>query len=527
MIHNFTLKCYVFVFGCFFVWPKSNTAQSFRTVPFQSEVLHTFTNPVTCPDRECYVSYKTDSFFYDNGDTVYVFDYIVKPETGLPGACTHTTKGLNWIGRLMRREHVWQSIWWNKYINSNGDTLQFLDGHHYNVPDSFTVMQYPDGSTIDLVREYFIIPGINAFGLIEESRPHVFHYFDSNRVEQPHIINGHKNIVSWHLGYFLALNFLNFPNDTSKYIEAGVTRSLAPHWHFLDTLNIKTQHIFDINLGDEFHYEITNKSGDTSDNTTATIYERKMLIGKETLANGDTLNFTWFRIRATFDENSLAGSDTSLTIDTITETIVLSDYPWLETPPNGFIATGRFGAGYMEMFREQKYAWRTQKNPQDFFNYDNANDCLSPKTAAIQPPRHHYAHGLGLTYYYEEFANPQYNSTALELVFFQKGLQEWGEQIVFSFLLPVDEVAALPTSVRIYPNPTPGLVTVFLNETTSRSNVHAEIFTASGESVWKSEIKPGIGELQIDLGDRASGVYLLRIFSEDGLLFGTKKIIKR
>ncbi len=523
-IGNYNISQYLFFVLFILLLNIPVKAQKFRTVPVNSEVLHSYFDPINCPDRECFVSYRTDSFFTDGNDTVIVFDFIVRPQSGLPGDCTHSTVANNWVGRMMRIEHVFQTNYANIYTNAAGDSMRFWAGHHYSLYDTLNVIEFPDGSKIDLVREYQF-PQINAFGFSEAARPHVFHYFDSNRIEQPHIINGHQNVITWNLGYFLALNFQRFPFDTSKYIQAGLTRSLPPGWDFLDTLNIKTKHIFDFKLGDEFHYEITERSGDASQNTEQKTFLRIMLLSHTASQTGDTLSLNWFRVKTTFT-TSAGVIDTTFVIDTIGETIQLSDYPWLETQPNGFIVNSLFGAGFMDMFREDRYAGRTQKNPEDFFNYDATNNCLSPKSSTTQDPRHHYAVGLGQTSFFEEYANPEYNSLERELIYFQKGLQEWGDPIIFSYLLPVEEVGQIPNSIKVFPNPTSGLVTLFLSKETIGEQLRIQLLNCNSMVIQSITSSSKSEEIQVDLSAQPGGIYFVKVNSESGSIFGVKRILK-
>ena len=77
--------------------------------------------------------------------------------------------------------------------------------------------------------------------------------------------------------------------------------------------------------------------------------------------------------------------------------------------------------------------------------------------------------------------------------------------------------------ISVYPNPSQGKFRLELNNFQSSHRSSLEVYTLHGEKLYVFEIKNSISE--IDLSNRASGIYLLKIF--DGQkVFAEKKLLK-
>jgi hypothetical protein len=80
----------------------------------------------------------------------------------------------------------------------------------------------------------------------------------------------------------------------------------------------------------------------------------------------------------------------------------------------------------------------------------------------------------------------------------------------------------LDNSILIYPNPTSGKLTI-QNKNLRLTNIEIEIFNVIGENIYKSQSSSQ--QFIIDISSEPSGVYFLKIISQDGSL-AVKKIIK-
>lgn len=77
--------------------------------------------------------------------------------------------------------------------------------------------------------------------------------------------------------------------------------------------------------------------------------------------------------------------------------------------------------------------------------------------------------------------------------------------------------------ISVYPNPSHGKFRLELNNFQSSHRSSLEVYTIHGEKLYTFEIKNSISE--IDLSNRANGIYLLKIF--DGQkVFAEKKLLK-
>jgi photosystem II stability/assembly factor-like uncharacterized protein len=86
-------------------------------------------------------------------------------------------------------------------------------------------------------------------------------------------------------------------------------------------------------------------------------------------------------------------------------------------------------------------------------------------------------------------------------------------------LVGVDRLPSFASEVKLYPNPTQGLVTVELPEQTAFDYVR--VFNTMGTLVF--EKRQFVGTTTLDLGQQASGVYLLQIKNAEGVI--SKKLI--
>lgn len=79
-------------------------------------------------------------------------------------------------------------------------------------------------------------------------------------------------------------------------------------------------------------------------------------------------------------------------------------------------------------------------------------------------------------------------------------------------------------SLKIYPNPTRGLLSIEWEKEFSQNISQVEILS-SAALIQKSTIKTSINQLNIDLGTKQSGIYFVRFHFTDGSIV-SKKLIK-
>lgn len=89
-------------------------------------------------------------------------------------------------------------------------------------------------------------------------------------------------------------------------------------------------------------------------------------------------------------------------------------------------------------------------------------------------------------------------------------------------VLGLDEVADITSNISLFPNPSAGRFNIGFDEKAAVTG--AVIFDNLGRSIKKVQREANQNPMQIDLGGIASGIYLVAIYSDNGLL-ETKKLV--
>ena len=93
---------------------------------------------------------------------------------------------------------------------------------------------------------------------------------------------------------------------------------------------------------------------------------------------------------------------------------------------------------------------------------------------------------------------------------------------------PVEVISTetVKEEVLIYPNPTDGGITVSWNNNYDKG-LTLTIYNSVGSLMKKVQVKPQINEVNIELSDFRSGIYLLNLKDNmNGITINTSKIIK-
>ncbi len=85
----------------------------------------------------------------------------------------------------------------------------------------------------------------------------------------------------------------------------------------------------------------------------------------------------------------------------------------------------------------------------------------------------------------------------------------------------IENIVSATDGVTIYPNPNNGTFTLYLQNESKKPQI--EIYNVLGEKVYRSEINTNT--TQINLANRAAGLYFYRVLKEDGSVAGEGKII--
>ncbi|MCK4748285.1 MAG: T9SS type A sorting domain-containing protein, partial [Bacteroidales bacterium] len=121
------------------------------------------------------------------------------------------------------------------------------------------------------------------------------------------------------------------------------------------------------------------------------------------------------------------------------------------------------------------------------------------------------------------------DNTAFVKVISQTGLVMMVYSLVFRFRDPVDaeELPAGP-SLRIYPNPNQGRFYITWNKSMGTSSARVTVTSLTGTLLHSEEFfaPAGNSEIEIDLGETLTGIYLVQISSDDSILLRKISILR-
>lgn len=90
------------------------------------------------------------------------------------------------------------------------------------------------------------------------------------------------------------------------------------------------------------------------------------------------------------------------------------------------------------------------------------------------------------------------------------------------FPVGIDPGSSVEAAVRIYPNPSEGMVTIEFSGTSHPEQL--SLFAADGRKVVEYQVKADESSIQLELPQPSEGIYLLRIRMKDGKVF-TRKVV--
>ncbi len=249
--------------------------------------------------------------------------------------------------------------------------------------------------------------------------------------------------------------------------------------------------IYDFEIGDVFHYSYSSSSGQYGTATQHTI------VGKNYSQEGDSVVYEIFENEMFYSADYMDGlySEQSLT-----RTYHNLSQPIDSFPPNGIIDS---------VYTNELYNGRLTVASSEESQFDTYS----------QNTEFTHVNGLGLVYSYYHahfFEFGTYSNSTLELRFFQKGTEVWGEP--YSVFTGLQEITSV--GVKIYPNPTSGVLTIQL-ENTNLSSLQVTLYDQLGKRV--SESAYSVDGAQIDLSKLSTGMYIIH-FDLDGKRYQSRII---
>ena len=98
-------------------------------------------------------------------------------------------------------------------------------------------------------------------------------------------------------------------------------------------------------------------------------------------------------------------------------------------------------------------------------------------------------------------------------------------EITGSILTDINQAKGESEKVKVYPNPSNGVFTVFCHPERSEGSQFITVYNIMGESVLTETLHSAQGNNLIDLSDKANGIYFYRVIANNGKIIGEGKIV--
>jgi hypothetical protein len=444
-----------------------------------------------------------DTFWYSYGE--------VRATQGLPGQCTLEQNDTSWTGVRVRMNANFHHFLYNKW----GDSIRFIGA--LALGDTVHMYSFPNGNYFRAVcisdqSETLIPPhveGTKTFRIDAKT---------ASGADTTHAFDNKLFKITFSHGFSLAYNWSLFPTDTTEIWIAG-----AP----ADSLgfgNTDTRTIFNIQPGNEFHYSIRDEFCGFSGCRIEDIREKRFYLTRDTSATGDTITLSYQHILINYIDDPITGLDTVYAIDTQQQLIVFSQYTYLDGfNREDFHADSIIGTlcncptqGWSLISFSDSFGPRPRKRLYLDLELDSANACLYPSAnTGYDSTFVEYGDGLGLTRFRDTDNSNQWHD--LEMVYYQKGIEVWGEPIDFSEVTGIS--APDMGALRLYPNPATDFVRLDLPST---GTTRVELLDAEGRLILSRAMSES--RCTIELGDLARGFYLVRVTSQQAV--STARFVK-
>lgn len=446
------------------------------------------------------------------GDTVLYNYRHARPKAGLPGSCTVSQYDTAWTGPRIVMKANNDDIYYNKW----GDSILFATS--LPVGAKIPMYTFSNGSYLEseVISE---VPELLFAGLQDGVKTFRINAKTSGGADTTHLFDGKLFKISFGHGFKLAYNWWLFPTDTASIKIVGapeVSKGVS---------NPDARVIFNIQPGNEFHYRIYNEDCGIPGCRKETILEKRFYLSRDSSGSGDTLSLSYKRFALFEVDDPVTGFDTFSVIDTQYQQFVFTNLAYLD----GFnrehfytdsvintLCTNCSTYGWAYTFFGDTLGPRLRKQLFLGLELDTFNACFLPATPmTYDSTKLVYGDGLGLTYLYDTENQTKWRE--LEMVYYQKGIEVWGNPIDFSKVTHVSE--PYQGGLKLFPNPARNTVLVHMDANESGL---VELLDAAGRLILSHSFSDT--QLTLDIRDLPRGSYVVR-FSGAGFV-ATRQVIK-
>lgn len=414
-----------------------------------------------------------------------------------------TKDGFSWAGKEITLDNYGNY----EIINAADDTLRI---YTIGIAGNW---QFYKNEQKNLIIKATVAEQLNQFvlGTEDSVRRITFQAYDLNSMPIEHEINNEYLLLSKNHGLLRTFSFYDAPDSLVIYNLVGNDEK--------GIRNIGMSGIYNINIGDQFHF-INKQKDDAGERITKTI---RTMLEKEVMNQSDT-KFT-YRDRSKISQyNSQPGNTEIFFKDTIISQIVHikinNDEQFDEMPgePSYFNQDEYNGAYVIPLLESDAdsviYNGRSVKYFQSpVYIQENSGNCYLPLTETCS---YYYIEGCGGPY---RKCNSEGISESDSLVYYKKGSEEWGT--------PLNEVVYgihemnLTEILNVFPNPATDIISFrLINE--DSNDLRLEIYSTMGIKL--KTIPFTNNEIILNLQSFKSGLYFYKVSNTQ--IHGVGKFIK-
>ncbi|BDS11012.1 T9SS type A sorting domain-containing protein [Aureispira anguillae] len=452
--------------------------------------------------QEEILSIRIDSVNNSAGTTHYYNHKVLTRHLTTPSPCLLTETDSSWIGHQITMQPNGEYTFFNQ--KNESIVIQSLA----ELNDKWTLYTWTNNNYIEATLTS--IDTMTVLGLLDSIKTITLQAKNST-IAISHSINNQQIKFSKHHGLIDFYAIPNFPDTQEPYHIVGASN---PN---LGISNLTAADIFNYNIGDEFHVRSEYRSS-----SSPWIYNiqntRRIVLGKATSNNLDTIQYSIQVCNNNYNNTSqVPNPDTTITIDTIQEVIILSELNHLNQLSYEVLSDSSTYSTFLIDAIFNKRAKRL-----DGQHYQTGSNCWN-QLIGNTLPFYSYLDGLGGPYY--ENPSTVFGAHNKQLVYYAKSGDTWGTPLDIDCNIgtTVPKIAQDQSSIRVFPNPFHQETTISIDNFSINDQWLLKIYDAMGKELKSQNINNQ--DFILDRKNLTNGMYFYRLHNNAKNKLYTGKII--
>jgi hypothetical protein len=438
-----------------------------------------------------------------SGNNTYYHNHQILSQTAYTGNCQITINDSSWIGYQIITKPNGDYL----FFNRSEDSIVIKTAANLN--NSWVLYTFPNNDYIEA--SVVSIDNALILGTMDSLKTIVLQAKDNSNNNISHPFNNKEIRFSKNQGLVDFYNMTNFPLDTNVYNLVGASN---PN---MGIVNLTAAEIFDYDIGDELHIDDYFRSSFNPWEYDIT-HIRRIILDKVVSSNQDTLSYTIERCQNRYiNMSATPNPDTTITLDTITEVIVLSEQTRFNQLSNEICSDS---LSYSIFSMHPQLNKRTKRMNIEY--YRTGMDCWSIYVGFF-PPYHDYIEGLGGGYYNNPYT--AVGSDYYELVYYNKGGTTWGTplNIDCNTNTSISKVENEENNISVHPNPASNYTTITIQKFLSNEDWSFTLYDITGKALRSKKVHNN----SFSVGKEAlsSGIYFYQIENKTKSKTYTGKLI--